>query len=165
MNTGVTPAPHDRHEETIEAELQAARRRSGHAWLVLCGALAVHVCDEASTDFLSLWNPMVRAIREQFVWIPLPTFDYWVWLAGLILAVVVLVGLSRFVRRGAPWIRPVAYVLSCIMLGNGVAHLTASLYLKRPVPGVASSPLLLLAASYLLWVTREQSRLLHRRLV
>jgi hypothetical protein len=147
--------PQPRRDETTDAEILAARRRLGICWLALCAALAVHVFDEASTDFLSLWNPMVQSIRDQVGWIPLPTFDYGTWLGGLIVAIALLTGLSWFAFRGARWFRPVACVLSIIMLGNGLGHIAASVWLKRPAPGVASSPVLLVAAACLLWATRR----------
>src|SRR5439155_13684259 len=45
--------------------------RFGVAWVVLCVALSVHVADEALTDFLSVYNPAVRAIRSRFPFLPL----------------------------------------------------------------------------------------------
>jgi hypothetical protein len=38
----------------------------GLAWLLLCLALAIHVLDEALTDYLAVQNPTVRAIRQRF---------------------------------------------------------------------------------------------------
>jgi hypothetical protein len=38
----------------------------GWAWVSLCLVLAVHVFDEAMTDFLSVYNPTVQAIRQKF---------------------------------------------------------------------------------------------------
>ena len=71
------------------------------AWLVLVAALAVHVVDEALTDFLGFYNPLVLAIRSRIPWFPMPTFSSRVWLAGLIVLVLVLALLSPAVRRGA----------------------------------------------------------------
>ncbi|MDH4195938.1 MAG: hypothetical protein OEW05_00865 [Candidatus Aminicenantes bacterium] len=110
--------------------------------------------DETLTDFLSLWNPWVLSLRRSVPWIPLPTFDFELWLGGLILAVVVLGALSRFAFRGDRWLRPLSYALSLVMVGNGLVHLAASAYLGRPAPGVLSSPLLLLSGGYLLVATR-----------
>jgi len=146
-----------------DSEILAARRRWGMSWLALCAALAIHVFDEAATDFLSLWNPMVSSLRGEIGWIPLPSFDYGTWLGGLIFAIAILVGLSWFAFRGARWIQSVAYVLSFIMIGNGLFHIAASVWLKRPAPGVASSPVLVAAAAFLLWTTRKQSRRRSRR--
>ncbi len=58
--------------------------RQAAAWVALCLALAVHVADEALTDFLSVYNPAVISIRERLPWLPLPTFTFDVWRGGLI---------------------------------------------------------------------------------
>ncbi len=122
----------------------------GFAWIALCVAFAVHVTDEALTDFLSVYNPAVRAIRARFPFLPLPTFTFRVWLAGLVLAVVVLASLTPFAYRGAGWMRPVADAFGIVMVGNGLLHLVGSVYMKKALPGVYSAPLLLAAAVYLL---------------
>ncbi len=82
------------------ASRNSLRRRHWLAWIGLCGALAMHVADEALTDFLALYNPAVLAIRERQPWLPLPTFTFETWLALLIFAVVALVAASYFVWRG-----------------------------------------------------------------
>ncbi|HYS00491.1 MAG TPA: HXXEE domain-containing protein, partial [Gemmatimonadales bacterium] len=113
----------------------------GVAWLALCVALAIHVADEALTDFLSVYNPAVRAIRARFPFLPLPTFTFRVWLTGLVLAVAVLASLAPFAVRGAPWMRPIAYAFGIVMAGNGLLHLGGSVYLRKAMPGVYSAPL------------------------
>jgi len=137
-------------------EAQGTTRRWGWAWVALCLAMAVHVTDEALTDFLSVYNPTARAIRQRLPFLPLPIFTFDVWLAGLILAIVILLGLSFFVFRGARWLKPLAYVFAVIMLANGLGHIAGSFYLGRLMPGVYSSPLLLAASIYLLMQTRRQ---------
>ncbi len=134
---------------------EGARRRWGLAWVGLCLALAVHVVDEALSDFLSLWNPLVAAVRDRLPWAPLPSFQFGVWLGGLIAGVLILLALSRFAFDGARWLRPLAYFLAVVMLGNGLGHVAASVYLGRLAPGVVSSPLLLVAAGFLLVATRR----------
>jgi len=122
----------------------------GVAWVGLCVALGIHVADEALTDFLSVYNPAVRAIRSRFPFLPLPTFTFPVWLGGLITVTVLLLALSPAAFRGAPAMRPAAYVFAVVMAGNGLLHLAGSIYLKRAMPGVYSAPLILAAALYLL---------------
>ena len=133
-------------------------RRFGWAWVGLALLLGVHVADEALTDFLSVYNPAVEAIRQRLPWIPLPTFTFEIWLAGLILLVSALLLLSPCAFRGARWMVWPAYPLGVIMLLNGVGHLAGSIYLGRPMPGVYSSPLLLAAAAYLLAQTGKMKR-------
>ena len=97
-------------------------RSFGAAWLGLCLAFAAHVVDEAATGFLAVYNPTVEAIRGRLPWLPVPTFTYRVWLRLLIVAVSLLLGLSVFAFRGAPWLRPLAYVFAVVMLLNGTGH-------------------------------------------
>ncbi len=122
----------------------------GRTWILLCVALGVHVADEALTDFLGWWNPMVLAVRASVPWSPLPTFRFEFWLGMLAVAVAVLLSLSPFAYRGAGWMRPLSQVFAIVMTINGFGHLSLSLYLGRPAPGVYSAPLLLVA-SFLLW--------------
>jgi len=42
----------------------------------LCVAFGLHVVDEALTDFLSVYNPIVRAVRARLPFLPLPTFTF-----------------------------------------------------------------------------------------
>jgi hypothetical protein len=116
--------------------------------------LALHVTDEALTDFLAVYNPNVLAIRRRLPFLPLPTFTFKVWLSLLILAVAVLLALSPFAFRGARWMVPLSYVLAIIMFLNGLAHVVSSIYLRRWMPGVYSSPLLLAASAWLLAAAR-----------
>ena len=127
----------------------------GWAWVALCVALAIHVADEALTDFLSVYNPTVRAIRARFPFLPLPTFTFRIWLGGLIVAVIALVSLSPFAFRAAEWLRPLAYVFGIVMAGNGVLHLAGSMWRRRLMPGTCSAPAILVAAIYLLVSVRR----------
>ncbi len=127
------------------------------AWVALACALALHVTDEALTGFLPLYNGIVRGIRAQYAWAPLPVFTFPVWLGGLALGVLVLLGLTPLVSRGRPWIRVVSLVLAVIMVGNALGHFGGSLYWQRAAPGVYSSPFLL-AAALGLFVTALRAR-------
>ena len=120
----------------------------------MCVALAIHVTDEALTDFLSVYNPAVRAIRARFPFLPLPTFTFPVWLGGLIAVTVLLFALSPAAFRGDSGARPAAYVFGVVMAGNGLLHLGGSVYMRKPMPGVYSAPIILAAAIYLLAVAR-----------
>jgi hypothetical protein len=125
----------------------------GLAWLLLCVALAVHVLDEALTDFLSVYNPTVRAIRQKFPFLPLPTFSFRVWLAGLILGTALVLCLTPFAWQASNWMTPLSYLFAVLMLGNGLLHLLGSFYLRRLMPGVYSAPLLVAGSVYLLACT------------
>ena len=133
-------------------------RGVGRGWLLLCLALGVHVADEAATGFLSVYNPTVEAIRTKLPWLPLPVFDFEMWITGLIIAVAVLLALSPLVFQGRRWTRPAAYALAAIMTANGLGHVIGtaagrtveSVTFPRPMPGFYSSPLLVAASIYLL---------------
>ncbi len=142
-----------------EENLGITVRRWGRAWIALCFALALHVTDEALTDFLSVYNPTVRGLKSRWPFLPLPIFTFRAWLIGLILAVAILLWLSRYPLRGARWMIPFAYFFASLMFVNGSAHVAGSFYLHRLMPGVYSSPLLLIASVYLL----RQTHRYHRR--
>jgi hypothetical protein len=137
-----------------------AARKHGFAWIALCLALAVHVIDETLTDFLSVYNPVVQAIRSKLPILLLPTFSFAVWLSGLIFAILLLLSLSIFVFRGAKWMMPLSYVFAIIMLLNGMLHVAGSFYLGRMMPGVYSSPLLLAGSFYLLVCLHKKGKTL-----
>jgi hypothetical protein len=134
----------------------APKKQFGIAWILLAGALALHVTDEALTDFLSVWNPLVGVIREHVSFLPLPTFTFSVWLGGLIVGVLLLLTLSPYAFRGSRWTVPLAYFLGIMNVGNGLFHIGGSFYLGRPMSGVYSSPFLIAAAVYLLISVRKR---------
>jgi hypothetical protein len=129
----------------------------GLAWVLLCFAFCAHVADEALTGFLGVYNPTVTAMRARLSWFPMPTFEYREWLIGLILANLVLLGLTPFAFRNARGVRPLAYFFAAIMLLNGMGHTlftvlgrtVASVRFPRPAPGFYSSPFLLITSIYL----------------
>ena len=137
----------------------------GVAWVALCLALALHVLDEASTGFLSVYNPTVQALRAKLGYWPMPTFQFRDWLTGLVIAVLALLALAPFVFRGARWIRPFFYFFAVVMIANGVGHTlgtifgqtVSSVHFSRPMPGFYSSPVLLAASVYALIQLRRTS--------
>ena len=134
----------------------------GRAWLALCFALSLHVLDEASTGFLAVYNPTVIAIRERLPWLPLPVFDFKLWIAGLIAAILLLFSLSPFVFRGVRWTRPAACVFAAFMIVNALGHIAGTLLgrtvetvrFSGPMPGFYSSPFLLAASIYIFFQLR-----------
>jgi len=125
-------------------------KRFGRAWMAMAVVLALHVADEAANDFLSVYNPTVRAVRDRFPLLPLPTFTFPVWLGGLIAAVLILLALTPLAFRGVRWLRVFSIPYGALMLLNGLGHIAASFYYGRLMPGVYSAPLLLVASAYLL---------------
>jgi hypothetical protein len=127
------------------------------AWLLVVAALAVHVVDEALTDFLGFYNPLVLSIRSRIGWFPMPTFTFGTWLAGLFVVVLILVALGPAVRRGGAAIRGASWVLGSIMLLNGVGHLAGSAYFQRWLPGATSAPLLVASSLFLMRATWQRT--------
>ena len=132
-------------------------RRFGFAWLGFGLALSIHVLDEATHDFLAFYLPNARAIRARFPFIPLPAFTFESWLASLAIGIAIFLCLSPFAFRGLRWTRiaavPVAIVVGIL---NCCAHMFSSVYYHRWMPGVYSSPLLLLAAGFLIAAARTR---------
>lgn len=129
----------------------------GIAWMALVWALGVHVIDELVSDFLPFYNSLVLSLRESYAWFPMPTFTFPAWLVGLSIALVALLLSSPLVFEGRRFMRPIAYLFGVIMVANALGHIGGSIYFGTPIPGLYSSPLLLLAAVALL-VTAYRDR-------
>jgi hypothetical protein len=116
----------------------------------MCLAVGLHVVDEAAHDFLAVYNPSVLRIREKLPFLPLPTFTFEAWVAGLATAIVVDTALSPFVFQRRPWMRGVVMVLSTLMILNALVHLVGSVRLADVMPGTISAPILLAVAIWTL---------------
>ncbi len=122
----------------------------GAAWLAAVIALALHVADEASHDFLAWYNPRALSIRRALHGFPFPpTFTFVPWLLGLIAGVLALAALTPLAYAGRTWVRPLAYAVAAIHLGNGLLHIGGSVLARRALPGVWSAPALLAAGGWL----------------
>lgn len=126
----------------------------GLAWLLATVALALHVVDEATHDFLSWYNPRALRIRHALHGLPFPpTFTFVPWVLGLSAAVLVLASLTPAAYAGSSWLHPFGYALAAIHIANGLMHLVGSLLARRLVPGVLSAPLLLMSGAWLAYAT------------
>lgn len=127
----------------------------GIAWIAFALAVAIHVADEAAHDFLSVYNPMVRAIRSRIPFLPIPTFRFSVWLGGLIAGIALLLALSPHAFAGDEWLRVIAWPLALLVgIGNGLLHLVGSAWYRRWMPGVYSAPVLIVAGLFLIATAR-----------
>jgi hypothetical protein len=127
----------------------------GLAWVGFAIAIALHVADEATHDFLSVYNPNARAIRQRFH-IPIPVFSFHGFIVALSCAVTLLLVLSPFAFQGAHWLRVLAIPVAILVgIGNGCLHLGGSVLYRRWMPGVLTAPLLLVVGSWLLWSTSQ----------
>jgi hypothetical protein len=126
---------------------------------LLSMAFALHIWDEAAHDFLRYFNATVLALYGHFSWFPRMDMEFRSWLVRLLVANLLLLGLTPWAYRNAGWLRPLAYVFAGVEFLNGTGHLVAtilghtvpSVRFEGPAPGVYSAPLLLLLAAYLLW--------------
>jgi hypothetical protein len=129
------------------------------AWTALTGAFALHVWDEAAHNFLATYNPVAESLRARLRPFPFPpVFTYRTWLAALVSALVLLFALVPVVRRSGRWVVPAAYLYAAVHIANGMGHIVITVASGRPAPGVWSAPLLLAAASWLVWEARADSR-------
>ncbi len=90
-----------------------------------------------------------------------PTFSLPVWLTGLCAVVVLLAALTPLIRPGRRWPIVAAYVYGGVHLANAIGHMTVSVTGQWLAPGVLSSPILLIAAGWLLYETSRVQR--HRQ--
>lgn len=118
------------------------------AWFLMVSAVGLHVLDETLTDFLPFYNQLITKLDEHLGFFPMPHFSFRVWIGGLILAIILGYSLIPTVNRGGKFIRVFSTILGVIMIGNASGHLLGSLYFGRILPGMWSSPLLLLTAFY-----------------
>jgi hypothetical protein len=142
----------------------------GRAWFALTVTFALHVLDEATTGFLSIYNPTVTALRGRWSWFPMPTFEFREWLVGLIVAILICFALTPLAARGAGALRPLAWIYALIMFFNGIGHTAvtivghtlASIPVPRPAPGFYSSPFMFVGSVWLmtrLWNTASGHRI------
>ena len=117
------------------------------AWVLMVSAIAVHVFDEAVTDFLSLYHGVALDIRESLGFSFPPIFTFETWLGVLIIGILVCFALTPIVKRGGRIIRVFTIVLGILMIVNSLGHMLGSAYFGSILPGFWSSPLLILTAS------------------
>lgn len=130
------------------------RNRWALAWGALTAAFALHVLDEAAHDFLDWYNPTALALRGRLAGLPFPpTFSFAVWLSGLCVAVVLLAAVTPLIRPGHRWAVVAAYAYGAVHIANAIGHIAVSTTGRWLAPGVLSSPILLIAASWLLYET------------
>lgn len=125
----------------------------GLAWIAFAVAVALHVADEATHDFLGVYNPNALAVRRRLhvSFFP-PVFTPRSFAVSLSSAVALLFLLSPLAFHRAHWLLVTAIPLAILVgLSNGCLHLGASVFYRRWMPGVFTAPLLLLAGFWLLW--------------
>lgn len=122
----------------------------GLAWIAFALAVSLHVADEANHDFLAVYNPNARAIRRR-LHLPVPIFTLRSFILLLSAAVALLLLLTPLAFRGTHWLRVAALPVAILAgLLNACAHIGGSILYRRWMPGVLTSPLLLIAGGWLL---------------
>lgn len=125
------------------------------AWLALVLCLALHVADEAIHHFLDFYNPLAMKIREYLIIFP-PTFSFQIWLAGLCLAVLLLLVLAPLVYSRNKRMIPAATIFAVIMVMNGLGHLAASIYYGKIMAGMVTSPFLIFFSVWFIFQIRKK---------
>lgn len=169
---GASKAGGSRPAQTQAGRHPGRRRREKsvrtltRAWLLLCLVLCAHVADEALTGFLGVYNPTVSALHAKYAWFPMPAFTFSGWVTLLAVVCIVLLLMTLWVVGGSRAARWAAYVFGAIMLLNGVAHFAATIHggtvagvtFAGPMPGVFTSPLLVVGGIYLLYAAVKAGR-------
>jgi len=123
----------------------------GLAWIAFAFVVALHVADEATHDFLSVYNPNARAIRRR-LHLPMPIFTLRSFITALSAAVALLFVLTPLAFHGVHWVRVAALPVAMLVgIGNGLLHIGGSVLYRRWMPGVCTAPLLLAAGTWLWW--------------
>lgn len=126
-------------------------QRFGIYWLAFGYTLALHVMDEASHDFLSVYNPNAMAIRRFLPLLPVPVFTFRQWIGSLLCGLAIWLALAPLAFRASKWMRRLAIPVALLAgIGNALGHLLSSIYYVRFMPGVYSAPLILLSGIVLL---------------
>lgn len=124
------------------------------SWIPLCSSVVLHVMDEATRNFLAVYNQSAMTLRERVPWLRLPVFTFRLWIKCLAIAIALRFSLPLFLLRGARWVRPIVGVLSVLMIASGLnhavgtilGHTVASVHFARPMPGFYSAPTLIAAS-------------------
>jgi hypothetical protein len=136
-----------------------SNHRFGICWLFFGYTLALHAMDEAGHGFVTVFNSNGLVIRRALPFVRIPALTLQDFIGILVLFLTLLLALTPLAFRGLKWMRGVAIPVSAIAgILNGTMHILSSIYLKRLMPGVYSSPLLLLAGTLLLRSALEKEK-------
>ncbi len=134
-------------------------QRFGIYWLFFGYTLALHALDEAGHGFVTVFNSNALAIRRALPFLRVPVLALQDFIGILALFLTLLLALAPLAFRGVKWMRGLAIPISVIAgILNGTMHILSSIYMKRLMPGVYSSPLLLLAGTLLLRSSLEREK-------
>jgi hypothetical protein len=131
----------------------------GLAWIAFALAVALHVADETTHGFLDLYNRNALAIRRSLHLFFPPVFTLRSFLITLGAAVLLLFALTPLAFRGTHWVSVAALPVAILAgLLNGCWHIGGSIVCRRWLPGVLTSPVLLITGTWLLWSCHHARR-------
>lgn len=141
------------------------------AWIVSCAALAVHVIDNAATDFVGYYNSTVLALYGHFSWFPRLDIEFRTWIIGAVVVLVVLFALTALLKRYVALFKWLAYLFAVYLFLDGCGHVAAALlghtvpsvHFSGLPPGFYSSPLLIATSVYLLLTAMKTKTSGHAR--
>jgi hypothetical protein len=128
------------------------------SYIFLVISLLLHVTDEAINHFLDFYNPIVLKLREYSSLFPFPVFSFKIWITGLGLLIVVLLTITPIIDHRNRIILLVTKIFAVLMIFNGLGHLAFSIYYKKVIPGMLSSPLLIFFSIYFFYQVQQYNR-------
>lgn len=117
------------------AQPQVRLPSMGGPWLILCFAFAATATELALRDFVGYYDATVLTLYGRLRWFPRLDFDFKQWLAGVIILGAVLLFLTPWAFRGAPFVRKIARTFAMVMLVESLLTVIASL-VGQTVPSV-----------------------------
>jgi hypothetical protein len=134
----------------IKTELSEGRDKITIIYLLFVFSFILHVTDEALNDFLGFYNPLVKSLKEDFTFIPFPTFSFRLWISGLaLLSLLLTISTIFIISRNKVYIN-IIKAFSVLMILNGLGHIAGSIWFASILPGLLSSPLLMGFSIYLI---------------
>ena len=128
------------------------------SWLFLVLCLLLHVIDEALNNFLDLYNPIVLKIKQSIPFLPLPTFTFRIWIAGLSFVIIILLFLTPLVYNRNKLVIALIQIFSILMIFNGLGHIFGSIYYSKIIAGMVSSPFLIIASICVIYFCRLKQK-------
>jgi hypothetical protein len=129
------------------------------AWFILCLVLAHHIYLEAVAGATQPYDQTMDMLRQLFPW--LPPFHFNVWMINVAGSVLALLGLTWLVLRGSPYMIAASYALATFTTADAMLHMCYHLS-RAEYLASAQSSLLLLAASFFLFLTIPRRSDLHK---
>jgi hypothetical protein len=134
----------------MEDIMAIALHRWTVAWFVLSATLALHIAEEATSGSYLVYGETLDFLRQIFPQLPIPPFQFTVWLVDIVGAILVLLSLTWLVQKRSPIMRPASFALATFTTANAMLHILFSLASDRILAGTLTSLLLLAASLFLL---------------